>query len=197
VRRLVYDNDCQPSDLKGSWPPRWQPQSDSWKVDDSAQPRRFEHHGDDVNWLHYRHITRNSREPELINDFMGYNTGKPHHFPRGNWVGDLILECDVTIDQPQGELVLDLAKGLDRFQARSELATGNCSLVRRHRGHDEVLATKPTELRKKGTYRLRFANVDERLTVWVDSDLPFGDGVTYRPARGERGPYENDLQPAG
>src|SRR5206468_5243418 len=117
-------------------------------------------------------------------------------FPRGNWVGDLILECDVTIHQPQGELVLDLAKGVDRFQAKWDLATGNCSLVRHHRGRDEVLSTKPTELRKKGTYRLRFANVDERLAVWVDNDLPFGDGVTYRPAR-ERGPTENDLLPAG
>src|SRR5262249_56221990 len=50
---------------------------------------------------------------------------------------------------------------------------------------------------KGGSYRLRFANVDDRLTVWVDDRLPFGDGVVYDPPA-QRGPTpENDLQPAG
>ena len=40
------------------------------------------------------------------------------------------------------------------------------------------------------------ANVDQRLTLWVDDTLPFGDGVIYDgPA--ERGPTkESDLAPA-
>jgi signal peptidase I len=56
---------------------------------------------------------------------------------------------------------------------------------------------------------LRFANVDARLTVWVDRSLPFGDGKEYDPpevrAKGEkiddedlqkrRGPQPNDLKP--
>jgi len=50
-----------------------------------------------------------------------------------------------------------------------------------------------TSLKRKGTYHVRFANFDERLTVWVDRKLPFGDGVVYDPAP-ERGPVEqNDL----
>src|SRR5882672_3582794 len=58
VRRLVFDNDFQPADLKDKWPPRWHPQAESWTVDDPAQPRRFEHKGDDLQWIQYRHITR-------------------------------------------------------------------------------------------------------------------------------------------
>jgi hypothetical protein len=47
-----------------------------------------------------------------------------------------------------------------------------------------------------GSFRLRFANVDERLTVWVDDNLPFGDGVIYSPPS-TRGPTEaNHVEPA-
>src|SRR5262249_37482702 len=103
-----------------------------------------------------------------------------------------------------GEFILDLAKGVDRFQARFNVATGNCKLVRltgaaaAEKGPTEsaVLDDKETKLKGPGSYHGRFANFDERLTVWVDGRLPFGDGVAYAPAkiRGPVGP--NDLQPA-
>jgi signal peptidase I len=54
------------------------------------------------------------------------------------------------------------------------------------------LEKKSTEV-KKGTYHLRFANVDDRLVVWVDKNLPFGDGISYESDK-QRGPTkENDL----
>jgi signal peptidase I len=203
VRRLVFDNDCQPADLKGKRPPRWRPQSEpsTWSGDNAEQPRRFVFRRgteEGFDWLGYQHIGRISGQPELVTDFMGYNTGKPHQLPYSNWVGDLILECDVTVAKPEGEFALELNKGVDRFQARWDLATGTCQLVRRTHGVEEVLASRPTDLKQKGTYRLRFANVDERLTVWVDGGLPFGDGVAYRPPTStQRGPGESDLRPAG
>jgi signal peptidase I len=60
---------------------------------------------------------------------------------------------------------------------------------------EERLATQPTSLRPGANHFLRFANVDERLIVWVDRRLPFGNGVTYTPPR-QSGPFANDLQPA-
>jgi signal peptidase I len=54
---------------------------------------------------------------------------------------------------------------------------------------------KLTAVRQKGTYHLRFANVDDRLTLWVDGRLPFGDGVVYDEPR-DQGPTANDLEPA-
>src|SRR5438876_385678 len=41
----------------------------------------------------------------------------------------------------------------------------------------------------------RFFKVDERLTVWVNDTLPFGDGVEY-PTPKQKGPTLYDLEPA-
>ena len=96
---------------------------------------------------------------------------------------------------------------------RWDLTSGQCTL---HRigmdGKDEQLAVQATSVKAPGSYLLRFANFDARLTVWVDRDLPFGDGQAYDPpeVRGpndknlsseeiakRRGPRENDVkQPA-
>ena len=207
MRRIVNDNEYQASDQVGITPPRWLPPSDAgWELDNRQQPKRFIHNGksDELDWLVYSNIIRDANMPELVNDFMGYNSAisSPHMLPKGNWVGDLILDCEVTVGKPQGQLWLDLVKGVDRFQARFDLATGLCKLVRLPSEPgalapeaEKTLATSPTELQKPGKYRLKFANVDERLIVWVDSSLPFGDGVIYSPPR-QRGPTEQDLKPA-
>src|SRR5207247_2609220 len=97
---------------------------------------------------------------------------------------------------PQGDLVLDLAKGVDRFQARWDLSTGVCKLVRLsgEAAAEQTLSTAATDLHKPGTYHVQLANVDERLTVFVDSALPFGDGIAYSPPK-QRGPTQQDLEP--
>ncbi len=205
LKHIVYDNDHPAKDLSRTSPPRWAPEEEKGQTWIPDEPNGFRHAGGDrLDWLRYRHILRGRNKPELITDFLGYNgraftdwQDRPAFSPQGgNWVGDLILECTVTIDRPEGDLVLELSKGVDRFRATWQLASGTCALVRRHDGKDETLQSKPTALNKAGTYQLRLANVDERLTVWVNQDLPFGDGVTYS-APPERGPRENDLQPAG
>jgi signal peptidase I len=87
---------------------------------------------------------------------------------------------------------------VERFRARFELKAGDCTFFRAVKGGahgKELQRATATRLRQQGSYRLRFANVDERLTLWVDGDMPFADGVAYDPP-GQRGPTENDLQPA-
>jgi signal peptidase I len=113
-------------------------------------------------------------------------------------VGDLMLECEAEIDRAEGELVLELSRGDDRFQAVWDLSTGRCELWRIHDGkkEDQPLASTETKV-KKGTYRLRFANVDRRLTVWVDNrvvEWSGARGVDYD--KGSELPTDNDLQPA-
>ena len=76
----------------------------------------------------------------------------------------------------EGEVTLELSKGIDRFQASWDLKTGICTLSRitGERAGVEggkqvvVLDSKPTRLKAPGEYDLRFANISERLTVWVD-----------------------------
>lgn len=206
MKRLVYDNDHQARDLKGKVPPRWA--GDGWTNDEATGYLHKKNGADKLAWLHYRHLLRdrgidNKVEPELITDFMGYNSGGS--FIAGsqgeNWTRDLILECEMTIDQPQGELVLELARGVDRFQARFNLADGLCKLVR--------LTGKPTDKPEvkelgsvkttvqKGTYQLRFSDVDERLLLWVNDKLVTPDGVIYEAPK-DLAPKEwNDLEPAG
>jgi signal peptidase I len=206
MMRLVFDHDY-PSQFDKASTERWTSMDRAWSA---INPHGFRHDGSDDGkpaWLRYRHLLRDKdcrpglSKPGLITDMMGYNTYQSNGHPPllgDNWVGDLILECEATIDNPQGEMRLELSRGVDRFQARWDLSTGTCSLVRINKeGEKEVeqtLESKPTAMKKKGTYRLRFANVDQRLVVWVDGDLPFENGVNYL-APTEMGPRaENDLK---
>ncbi len=132
---------------------------------------------------------------------MGYNTWEEqlHALPGQNWVSDLVLECEAEVGGSDGELVLELSKGPDRFRARFNLADGNCKLVRvtgGPRGTEEELGSAKTSVKGKGTYRLRFANVDDRLLVWVGNRLPFQNGVNYSPAKNLKPDEKNDLEPA-
>ncbi len=209
MRRLVYDNDHQAKDLQGKLPPCWVVQSGDWTLDNNGTG--FSHAaapGTEIAWLRYQHILRPDdwprirdvdKNPQLIRDFSGYNsyeTGDQRHSAQAsNWVGDLMLECDVAIERPEGELRLELARGVDRFQARWNLETGQCTLFRMANGVEQELASTMTRLKAAGTYHVRFANFDDRLTVWLDRDLPFGDGAAYEGAA-QPGPTENDLKPA-
>jgi signal peptidase I len=204
MRRIVFDNDYQPKDRQEPGQLRWTgEEANGWSAVPDNGFRAPGHSS--ASWLRYRHILRSGLKPELITDFMGYNSrvqneyGGGADFGRGpagkNWVGDLILECELTVDQPQGAFVLELAKGVDRFRARWQLSSGDCQLFRVTDGQEIELARRTTAVSKKGRYHLVLANVDDRLTLWVDRKLPFEDGVAYSAAP-QRGPQANDLQPA-
>jgi signal peptidase I len=199
MMRLVYDNDHPSKDRR--LPPRWSSVDGASWVTDQTHGFRLEGGDDDTHWLRYQHLLRdNNGKPALIMDMMGYNTYQADRHRDAllgkNWVGDLILECEATIDNPQGELTLELSRGVDRFQARWDLASGVCTLLRVNDDGEQKLDSKPTAMSKKGTYRLRFANVDQRLCVWVDGELPFEGGVPYQ-APAKIGPtVQNDLEPA-
>ncbi len=232
MRRIVYDNDFQAKDMAEF--PRWAPTKDcGWKGDKQLS---FSHAGamaEQVDWLRYQHLVRAEKGPpvgkrELITDFMGYNgvwLDGVQQFQGANWVGDLMLECHVDALKGEGEFWLELSKGIHRFQARWDLGSGVCTLFKteykevNENGTTELkpmprveLDSKPTKLRGPGTYQVRFANIDARLTVWVDHELPFGDGKDYPPPevkngaeekdldeidlQKRRGPTDNDLEPA-
>jgi signal peptidase I len=202
MRRIVYDNDHPANDLTDT--PRWVPAESpsAWTPDEEQGFHRTASASDQIDWLRYRNVLRGGGpEPQLITDFLGYNSKKlaDSYFPTlpRNWVGDLMLEAEVTVEQPQGELVLELSKGVDRFRARWDLASDNglCTLTRLTNGKEEELDRQPTALKGTGTHAVRFANVDERLLVWVDDKLVFGDGCRYA-APEKRGPTRSDLQPA-
>jgi len=126
--------------------------------------------------------------PTVITNFLGYNHGLISNgikLVERNpdpvyWVGDLLLECEAVVGDPSAEMVLELSKGVNRFQA--VFAQGKVSLVRTGTGGKE-LASRPTPITKAGKYKLRFANADCRLRVWVDGQaIDFGTESEYAPA---------------
>jgi signal peptidase I len=228
MRRIVYDNDFPAKDLPGAAWERWLPAEGSgWKAD---KGRGFTYQAaakNEVDWLRYRHILRPLEEnrdkppvsgskPELITDFMAYNSFKTDSgvdvTPSPNWVGDLMLECNVQVAKADGEFWIELSKGINRFQARWDLSSGICTLFQVSMDNKRVeLDSKPTRLKTSGNYQVRFSNIDARLAVWVDRDLPFENGREYPPPevrgpgedklseealRARLGPTKNDLEPA-
>lgn len=194
--RLVHDNDYQASDLAGPEAKRWQPADRSGWAEERTS-FRHDGSGDEVGWLRYRHVLRGQEKPALITDFTSYNT---FHLPgpQENWASDLSVECDVEVKQASDTFAMEVSRGDDRFRATFDLASGECVLSRitDARGHEksDELKKAPTHVKGKGRYRLRFANVDDRLLVWADGRLPFGDGVHYdatQPIVPTRG---NDLE---
>jgi signal peptidase I len=233
LRRIVYDNDYQASDLGRAWK-RWAPSpTSSWKASDDF--RNFSHaggKGENIDWLRYQNLIppgdrpeppKTAGPPQLITDFEAYNQFRlangGHDTPRANWVGDLMLECQVQVEKAEGFFYMELSKGINRFRARFDLEKGQCTLLKQgpkeaKEGKWEEMASKETSVKKPGTYMLRFANFDARLTLWVDRQLPVGDGhdypppevrdpnnkqeakLTWKELRDRRGPRMNDLEPA-
>lgn len=127
-------------------------------------------------------------KPTFITNFMGYNAGVPGSFNSSNdgaenaddndhWVSDLLVECNVNINDPAASVILDLGRGPSRFQA--QFANGTVKLVRTGTGGKEM-STRPTPMTKAGLYNLRFANVDCRLRVWIDDKaIDFGKESEY------------------
>ena len=249
MRRIVYDNDYQAMDLKkAGFPPRWAPtKAETWSADGDTG-FKIDSSGAKDQWLRYKHYVRpgnwprnatsleakqtideciKKAEPRLITDFCSYNE---YEYPQSNnvpvwhhqalnWVSDLMLECDLTVEKAEGEFCMELSCGVDRFQARWELSSGKCTLYRLKGPEDPEkveLETLQTNVNAPGTYRLRFANFDQRLTIWVNDSLPSKNGESYKgktyespwvyipsnPDKGTQeelrnaGPTRNDLEPA-
>lgn len=219
MRRIVFDNDHQPADLKGFVPPRWQNEGkpDDWTPD--TEGKVFEIQPvNDYRWLGYQHLLWTSpnrpnrigdqdelarlkklaAQPTLITDFLDYNFRQPPQ--QNHWVPDLMLDMEVEVLKAQGELILELVAGIDRYRVVFDLSSGTSSLSFRRRSAGDAVdpgITAATKLRGTGKYRLRFADFDRRLTVWVDGKLAFGDGMELpAPADDQRGPRLADLQPA-
>jgi signal peptidase I len=129
--------------------------------------------------------------PRLIMDANPYNArqGRYGAQDRGSleidpqklglhWVGDLILEADVAIEDDRGELLLDLVEGGQHFRCTIDVKTGKATLSAV--GVADFQPTAITPIRGTGEYRIRFANVDDQLLLWVDGELvEFEGGTAY------------------
>jgi signal peptidase I len=215
----VYDDAHRPRRLAADprWR-RWSP-SDGWGEPSPGVYNTTASEG----WreLRYRHLVPSpeqweavaaGREPEdpprptLITDFSSFNTDlAPQNLPQvrfvtrpwfqPHWVGDLALSLRLDVKQPAGRVRIELIEGGAANRCEIDLATGRARL---YRGDEPLGEPRSTAIKAAGAYELTFANVDDRLTLWVDGERPFGDGLGYDSGGvdAEPTPTAEDLEPA-
>lgn len=205
MKRIVYDGDHQSKFLiNRGVPPRWKAQTNDWTPDNVTMPKVFKHSGADLGWIRYRHLVVEDFNsiPEVagkpvvqaqpIDNYMGYNYNRGH---QPYWVGDLILECQANFLDANAEVTLELSKGAHRYLAK--FAGGNVTLVRTGPNGKE-LGTKPSGITGAGVRRLKFANVDCSLRVWVDGHkIDFGTAGDYDPSPAPKEYDPNDTRGEG
>ncbi len=221
MQLLVYDDEHRAAALKGD--ARWlrfrpEPAETGWV---ERAPGVFASEANGEGWvdLRYHHLVPRPEdwkaieekrplagEPRamLITDFNSYNTdvlpedersarraARPWFQP--HWVGDLTLQLRLKVNEARGGVRLELMEAGVSNRCEIELATGQATLFH---GGTKLGAAAETDMRRPGTYNLTFANVDDRLTLWVDGKLPFGDGLTYESKLGPGTATAADLEPA-
>ncbi len=222
MQMLVYDDEHRATALKDS--PRWlrfKPEpagTGSWV---EQAPGQFVSGADGEDWadLRYHHLVpspedwkaieakRELQGPPraiLVTDFNSYNTdvlpddeksprkaARPWFQP--HWVGDLTLSLRLNVLKATGAVRLELIEAGVSNRCEIDLTTGRATLF-----HGESVLGTPvqTDVAHSGRFELTFANVDDRLTLWVDGKLPFGDGFTYETDRVHLAPTTADLEPA-
>lgn len=217
--------------LKHGWPEAWQsetpgvegwkhvPQSRQFDIAASATPQtvRYSHLVPSVpDWDaadEDKPANPNPR-PQLVSDFCGYNAytgGRSSGIDDDRfWVGDLTLSCTLkigTVSTNDAIFTLELNEGVRRYRCHIDVMRGVAKLTRSDdlaadpSAPEIVLATAQTAIRSPGIYTLRFANVDDRLCLWVNDSwmnsglVPFGDGAEFE-APSNRRPQNADLRPA-
>lgn len=232
--QLVSDTDrIPPAMISAKWPAVWIDtghDSQGWQVRDDRRQYTLAQ-TDSTRWLRYRHVVatpqdwqflqRGTPAPaagplrgELISDYYAYNNQRYERMPgpmiqMSNWVGDLALECDVSIDGRSGMLSFDLVEAGDHFLCEIDVATGQARL--RIHGHSRLDGAEQlvgqTRVRGPGNYKFRFSNVDNQLRLWVGRSLvSFTSEAKPHAGTYQAGPIDSpqwseqdpgDLQPIG
>ncbi len=124
---------------------------------------------------------------ELITDYFAYNDSSNYFIQRRpggavdqmqkyktengmHWVGDLGLCAWIESRSDVGTVMLQTVEGGAAFTCSVDLATGQATFS--VTGDDSVkfdqLPTAETSIRGRGSWKLQFANADDKLFLWVD-----------------------------
>lgn len=176
----------------GGWPRT----ENAWVPDAENRTYTVDSSGKTQHWLRYRHLVPSAQawyevrsgieekspfSAQLIADFCAFNDDDDEIY----WVNDLTLEFNVTIDTvtADGQFTVELVEGLRtaRCVINPQSGTAEVMVVRRDRDEsvasvEESIASVETGIQGPGSYEIAFANVDDRLCLWVDGDLiPLGE----------------------
>lgn len=199
----------------------WSQQVDGWQSDTEARSYRVEA-GKDSQWLRYRHFVpteddwddlgtgRLNPKARLILDFCSYNAVFPTaRFDDGvYWVGDLAVSATVNLEksEPEGQLLFELVEGSRTYRCSLDPTAGTATLSyvdaldrARRDAAARVLSEAKVDLDSPGDYEVKFANIDDRLWLWIDGTTVEFDQPNYEPFGGQlvQLPTPDDLTPVG
>jgi signal peptidase I len=221
MQMLVYDDHYRPKALKGK--PEWNRWNPTGSCKETTEGHFTINGESEADWssLRYRHLLPDPEQwaaiesktalpraprPTLITDFYSYNTAMSAQEPnwndksiawlQHNWVGDLTISCRVEVEgtQPGAMARFELVEAGISNRCEVDLGSGVASLYH----GDKKLGESGTLIRGTGAHDVAFANVDDRLTFWVDGQTVFEEGIPYDD--GPEVPYvptEKDLDPVG
>jgi len=206
----------------------WSDDENGWVADIAERSFQLSAEGNgehDHSWIRYRHFVPKksdwnaalSGQPvdaphaELVTDFCGYNasTTSAARGPVDHglyWVGDLTVSFDVEVSDVSagGEMLIELSEGSRKYRCRIDLSSGSATLYSIQSTFDEseekAMATAETGVNGPGEYHLRFANVDDRICLWVDDEvIEFDKPTEYDnyPQWDPTLPRRGDLTPVG
>ncbi len=202
----------------------WLAAKNAWQPDRRTRRYEADASGGDWHWLRYRHLVpspadwqdvdngrlTNVPQASLVSDFCGFNVAAGARYDYFDsdayWVGDLTLNCRLEVHEAQDSSAvrLELIEGPDTFFCTILPADGTVTMHRishltdRDGSHPRLLASGRVDP-LTGTADLTFANVDNRLLLWID-DVPvdfgedvvieqnFADALTLRPGPQDTAP---------
>ena len=200
---------------------------DGWTAERATRTFSIDADIDELKWLRYRHIPPTQSDwatyestgelgsesigaaPQLIADYCGYNTvtsSTPRAEDYGTyWVGDLTTAFELNVENatPDGELLIELVEGEKWYRCRILPASGHAVLSQvdlkfdRDGREEDPLAKVQIPIQGDGTWEIEFANVDDRLCLWIDGKVvDFGEpGEVFTPHPNR--PQQGDLTPVG
>lgn len=203
----------------------WKSTETGWQANREERTYTAESTTSDWQWLRYRHFQPNAAvwseiedikndvsyvSASLISDFCSFNGFRPplqfgdSLSPTGVfWVGDLTLNAsvDVTSTNSDSAIQIQLVEGPLTFNATIELQSGKVTLTAvetvNPAAEETLVATGQGPLMASGQHDVSFANVDDRLCLWIDHQLVEFDQPTTYVSGDQPYPSEADLAPCG
>ncbi|MEC9093638.1 MAG: hypothetical protein VX438_13075, partial [Planctomycetota bacterium] len=161
-------------------------------------------------------VPKRLREPLSVEDWMSPTCNEDGRYLSAkagiHWVNDLAIECEVKVKSDTGQLELDLVKSGTHFTCSIDIATGKATLASSNENISFVSNEKKavdsptgkTPIKGKGAYRIRYANCDDKLYLWVNEKIIRFEGPTEYVYIQEEHPTPKfsakdpgDAQPAG
>ncbi len=184
-----------------NWPTAWVGMNETWQPNETQTEYSLPTASEAVAWLRYRNLLPegtsdwsdilqgrlpndiNERKGSLVSDFYAYNAYRSSQGLKAslpNWVGDLAGEAVIDVEGDTGELWLELVEGGHKLNCVIDVATGIATATidggqtpfsSVEPGVQPTQLTAQTSLQGRGSYRLMWANADDRLYVWVNREF--------------------------